>query len=44
MLRRKSEFSREERARIVHEFEESNLSGKVSTKTGTCLGFQENNQ
>ena len=39
MLRRKSEFSREERARIVREFEESNPSGKVSTKTGNMSTY-----
>ena len=35
MLRRKSEFSKEDRARIVLEFEESNLSGKeIAQKYG----------
>ena len=39
MLRRKAEFSKEERARIAREFEESNLSGKVSTKTGNMSTY-----
>ena len=39
MLRRKSEFSKEERARIVLEFEESNQSGKMSTKTGNMFTY-----